>query len=374
MRVLIVPDKFKGTLTATAAAKVIAKGWRQVRPQDKVELLPMSDGGDGFGEVLSAQVHAQAIRLQTVDAARRSCRALWWWEPKSKTAITESANIIGLAQLPPGKFHPFELDTSGLGAVIRAAANKGAQHCLVGIGGSATNDAGFGLARSLGWRFANRSGRAITQWTQLHTLANLHPPESTPLSLSLIVAMDVQNPLLGAQGCTRVYGPQKVLRPGDFALAERCLRRLARVTERHFGVDYAQQPGAGAAGGLGFGFSCFLGARLESGFEVFARYSGLAKRIDKADVVLTGEGAIDRQTLMGKGVGQIGQWCRKRKIPCLAFAGTVLANETKVCFTSARSLTELTTLREAKARAAFWLERLAIQVAREWQPMRKRKR
>src|SRR5262245_59514644 len=122
LKVLIVPDKFKGTLSAPAAAEAMAAGWRQARPKDDLELLPMSDGGDGFGEALGARLGAKVQRVKTVDAAHRPCTAEWWWEPKSRTAIIESARVIGLANLPPGKFHPFQLDTFGLGAVIRAAS------------------------------------------------------------------------------------------------------------------------------------------------------------------------------------------------------------------------------------------------------------
>jgi glycerate kinase len=363
MRVLVVPDKFKGTLTARAAAAAIAKGWRRIRPQDKIEVLPMSDGGDGFGEVLSKQIKATRQRIETVDAAHRRCVSTWWWAKDTKTAIIESANVIGLAQLPAGKFHPFELDTFGLGAVVSAAAQKGARRCLVGIGGSATNDAGFGLARSVGWEFLDQSGQPVTRWTDLHKLTKLRRPPHLPQFTSVIVAVDVQNLLIGARGCTRVYGPQKGFRPKDFPVAERALCRLALVVERELGIDYAREPGAGAAGGLGFGFSCFLGAKLESGFELFARHANLANHISRSDLVLTGEGAIDRQTLMGKGVGQVGLMCRKHKVPCVALAGTVLAGNTNRYFTQARGLVELTTIEDAKARAAFWLEEVASRVA-----------
>ncbi|MDB6016581.1 MAG: Glycerate kinase [Pedosphaera sp.] len=366
LKVLLVPDKFKGTLTAQAAAAAMAKGWRQARPHDALELLPMSDGGDGFGEIMGAQLQGKEQRVVTVDAAHRRCRARWWWEAKTKTAVIESAEIIGLAKLPPRKFHPFQLDTFGLGEVIRAAVAKGAQHCIVGIGGSATNDGGFGLARSLGWEFLDRNGKAITQWKQLQGLASLRPPKRRRWFESLLVAVDVQNPLLGRHGATRVYGPQKGLRKKDFALAERCLRRLAAVVKRDSGYDYAPEPGSGAAGGLGFGLSCFLGARLESGFDLFARHSRLAKHLQEADLVITGEGAIDEQTFMGKGVGQIGQRCHENKIPCLALAGTVSARgKNKGWFTRMHGLNELTTIEEAKARPAYWLRRLAKAAAGE---------
>src|SRR5437867_1363494 len=152
-KVLVVPDKFKGTLTAQAAAELIAEGWHEARPQDKLELLPMSDGGDGFGEVLSRLLDVQEQTIATLDAAHSPREAKWWWDPKTRTAIIESAKIIGLALLPPNKFHPFDLDTFGLGAALQAAADMCARHCLMGIGGSATNDGVVVVAGSLGWQY-----------------------------------------------------------------------------------------------------------------------------------------------------------------------------------------------------------------------------
>jgi glycerate 2-kinase len=364
-RVLIIPDKFKGTLTAPAAAHAIASGWRRMRPHDSLDLLPMSDGGDGFGEVTSALLQARSRWVQTVDAAHRPCVARWWWEPRTRTAIIESAAIIGLAMLPPGRFHPFQLDTRGLGTVMRAAAKHGATRCLMGIGGSATNDGGFGLARVLGWHFLDRNGQLIERWTDLHRLKHICAPRRRRWFARALVATDVQNLLLGSQGATRVYGPQKGLPRRDFALAERCLARLAHVVQQQFGRDLAHVPGAGAAGGLGFGLSAFLGAELKPGFDLFARHAALARRLRAADLVITGEGAIDRSTLMGKGVGQIAQRCRQLNIPCIGLAGTLSASRRKAdFFTRAHALTELTTVKQAKAQPALWLERLARQVAR----------
>lgn len=367
LQVLIVPDKFKGTLTAAEAAAAMARGWRRERPADGLELLPMSDGGDGFGEVMSAALNARVKTVQTVDSLGQPCTAQWWWHAATGTAIIESAKIMGLAQLPAGAPHPFERDTFGLGAAVRAAAAVGARRCLVGIGGSATNDGGFGLARSLDWEFFDRAGAPITRWPELHRLHSLQVPRRKHWFPSLIVAVDVRNRLLGARGCTRVYGPQKGLLPEDFAAAERCLRRLATVTRRQLGRDYAIEPGSGAAGGLGFGFRCFLGARLEPGFELFAHHAGLARRLRAADLVLTGEGAIDKSTLMGKGVGQVADWCRRRGIPCLGLAGAVTARHpAKGGFTQARGLVDLTTLEEAKARPAHWLTELAREMGRSF--------
>jgi glycerate kinase len=364
LHVLIIPDKFKGTLTARAAAEAIARGWRRARTGDRLSLLPMSDGGDGFGEVTSALLKARIQRAKTVDAAHLPCSARWWWEPRTRTAIIESAAVIGLAMLPPNRFHPFQLDTRGLGAVVRAAAKRGARRCLMGIGGSATNDGGFGLARALGWEFLDREGEPIEQWTGLGQLARIRAPKRRRWFSSFVVATDVRNRLLGRRGATGVYGPQKGLRPQDFSLAERCLGRLARVVHRQFGRDFAREPGAGAAGGLGFGLLAFLGAELQPGFDLFARQAALERQLHAADLVVTGEGAIDRSTLMGKGVGQIAQRCRQLNIPCIGLAGVLGASPGMGArFTQAHALTELTSVAQAKAKPAQGLERLAKRVA-----------
>ena len=368
MKVLIVPDKFKGTLTAFAASEAIARGWNRVRPKDSLELLPMSDGGDGFGEIISRLLQAEIQEVKTVDAAHRPLMAHWWWAPKSKLAIIESARVIGLALLPSAKYHPFELDTFGLGAVLREAIVKGAKRCLVGIGGSATNDAGFGLARSLGWQFVTKLGEAVESWTALHLISQISRPKQTWSFNELLVAVDVRNPLLGKQGCTRVYGPQKGLRPADFPLADRCLNRLARVVKKQFQIDCANEPGAGAAGGLGYGLRCFAGARLVPGFDLFARFGKLLEKIRSAHLVITGEGAIDQSTLMGKGVGEVAVLCRREGIPCIGLAGIISdPAAAQLGFTQAHALTPaLTAGEKARAEPARWLEKLAAQVARAW--------
>ena len=369
LKVLIVPDKFKGTLTAQAAAEAIARGWKISRPGDAVDLLPMSDGGDGFGEILSRLMRTVLQTVSTVDAAHRPLVADWWWAADTKTAIIESAKVIGLARLPPQKFHPFELDTLGLGAVLRSAAEKGAEHFLFGIGGSATNDGGFGLARALGWSFLNeRDGQPIQRWTELWSLKQLLTPKDALRWPNLRVAVDVQNSLLGPAGASRIYGPQKGLAQNDMTLAERCLSRLAEVAQAEFHRDFASEPGSGAAGGLGFGLRCFLGAQLERGFGLFAEYSQLLKRLSSAQMVITGEGAIDQSSMMGKGVGEIANLCCARKVPCIGLAG-VLGDSglAKQRFTQLHGLTPgLTTEEQAKSRSAFWLEQLAAAVARNW--------
>ncbi len=368
LKVLIAPDKFKGTLSARAAAEAMARGWSRERPEDRIELLPISDGGDGFGELVSAIAGAEARRCRTVDAAHRSCEGQWWLEARSRLAIIEAARVNGLALLPAGKYHPFELDTWGLGALFEAAAAAGARRCLVGIGGSATNDAGFGLARALGWVFLNDCGRVIERWTELHSLSQFRFPPAWPRFEEVVVAVDVRNPLLGPEGCTRIYGPQKGLKEEDFMFAERCLGRLAEVARRELRADLASQPGSGAAGGLGFGLLAFLAARLEPGFAVFGRHARLWDRLADAHLVVSGEGAIDASTLMGKGVGELAEGCRRRGLPCLALAGRVADREqARRRFARVYAMTpDLTEPARALAEPAAWLERLAAQAAREW--------
>jgi len=365
MKVLIAPDKFKGTLTAAQAAEAIARGWRSARPQDNLDLLPMSDGGDGFGEVMSLLMNATPQPARAIDAAHRPCEAIWWWDRESETAIVESARVVGLANLPPGKYHPFELDTLGLGQLLKIVADHGARRCLIGIGGSATNDGGVGMARALGWIFLNRQGEKIERWAELHHLSQIHRPESAALFDELIVAVDVQNPLLGPEGCTRIYGPQKGLRPDDFDLAERCLEELTNVLQKQFAIDFSREPGAGAAGGLGFGLCSFAVARLLPGFELFAEHSRLPRRLKAAELVITGEGAIDRQTLMGKGVGQIAKLCVEAGVACWGLAG-MAQEQDKGSFDRLYRLTELTTAEEAINKAAQWLEQLASLAAKQY--------
>lgn len=370
-RVLIVPDKFKGTLSADEVAKAIARGWKNSHPHDTLTLLPMSDGGDGFGEITSKLLGAKPRKIKTVDAAHQPIETIWWWNPKTKTAVIESAKVIGLAMLPPKKFHPFQLDTFGLGKVLLAAEKLGARRCIIGIGGSATNDGGFGMARALEWKFLDAAGEQITEWISLNSLKTVATPKK--LRMKITVAVDVQNPLLGPRGATRVYGPQKGLRAEDFPIAEAALGKLTRVfqsgsstfrlSRNSLKAELQQIPGAGAAGGLGFGLMAFANAKPKSGFEIFSCAANLGKHLRKSDLVLTGEGAIDRQTLMGKGVGQVGLLCKQFKIPCIAIAGVVEEpQKAKKLFTQTLALLDVTNLKNAKTHPAEFLEKITAEI------------
>ncbi len=363
-QVLIVPDKFKGSLSAREAAGAIARGWAVACPGDTLALLPMSDGGDGFGPVMAEALGLEERLFDGIDAAGQARQTAWWLDTESAQAVVETAQSNGLALLPGGQFHPFDLDTRGVGGLLLAAGQSGVTQCLAGIGGSATNDGGFGMARSLGWVFRDESGKEIERWTGLDGLAAIESPASRAWP-SVTVASDVQNPLLGIDGATRVYGPQKGMRPGDFAKVDACFGRLAKVAAETLGTDFSVTPGAGAAGGLGFGLMAFAGAAIELGFEVFADATGLESKVAEADFVVTAEGAIDEQTLMGKGTGQVAALCRRLGKPCIGLAGQLALGQAEVdpgealFWRLGAIVPDLASESEAMANAATHLERLA---------------
>lgn len=428
LRVLIAPDAYKGSLDAMAAAQAIAAGWRRQRPDDLLDLCPMADGGDGFGLVLAQWLDAELRLCDTVDAAGRPRQARWWLAPAPRLpmpvahqpvatapppafiALVESAEVIGLALLPPALRHPLPmdgvapdaahqpppahgdpnsdgpdrsgLDCSGLGSrgldsrglapLLLAAAQAGAERLLIGLGGSATNDGGFGLARALGWRFFDGDGAAIRRWGDLERLERVEPPPQPPLLPQLVIAVDVRNPLLGPKGATAIYGPQKGLTEQQLPRAEACLRRLAQCLEaRDPGV--AERPGSGAAGGLGYGLQVFCGGRLRAGAELVAELCGLEPRLRAADLVIAGEGHFDRQSLMGKGTGRLLRRAQRAGRPSLllvgqldgaALQGAQAEAATQGCAVAARALVpDFTDLSQACAAPALWLERLAQRAA-----------
>ena len=370
LNILIIPDKFKGTLTAFEAAEAMAGGWRKGRPEDRLETLPMSDGGDGFGETLARQERGQLRRIATVDAAGQSITAPWWRLPDSNTAIVESACVVGLARLPEGKYHPFELDSRGLGIVMAELRRQSVKRVLIGLGGSATNDGGFGMATALGWRFLRPDRSPIERWPELTALRTIEAPAEARNDWEVTVAVDVQNRLLGAEGATRIYGPQKGLREDELPVAEACLERMAECLRRLNGRDDARRAGAGAAGGLGFGLFSFFDAQARLGFDVFAELTGLEAKIAWADLVITGEGALDASTMMGKGVGQVANRCRRQGKPCLGLSGVTTVRPSAVSGISRTySLTpDLAGLDEAMAHSSRLLTHLAERAAREWRP------
>jgi len=319
-KILIVADKFKGSLNANSVARVIASGWSNVWPDDQIEQLPMSDGGDGFGSIMADHMDLSEQFFLGCDAARRDCELSYWIDDSFKKAVFEAAVSNGLFHFQKEKYHPFELDTWGVGELLLNLKLNKVEECLIGIGGSSTNDAGFGMARALGWRFFNNEREEIINWTDLSSLKSIIEPESIVWP-SITVASDVLNPLLGLNGSTWVYGSQKGLNKKDFAVADKCFERLAKIASDKIGNDFSVHSGAGAAGGLGFGMLAFAGAKICSGFELFAEKTNLESKICNSDLVITAEGKMDSQTLMGKGTGQVASMSRRLGKKCIGLAG-----------------------------------------------------
>lgn len=337
------------------------------RPADTIRILPICDGGDGFGETLAALEKAKPVPCHTLDAAHRPVTASWWWQEEQKMAIVESACVIGLAQLPTSKYHPFELDTFGLGSVLNEIAKQGAETCVIGIGGSATNDGGFGMAKALGWKFLREDQLEITTWTGLDQLSVISPPKKSQLFKNLIIASDVENLLLGDKGASRIYGPQKGLLPNEMHKSEVCLQSLSERVDAYVKHDWRLEPGSGAAGGLGYGLMAFLGGKAESGFDYFARRADLDSQLEWADIVVTGEGCLDLSSLMGKGAGGVASKSNKMGKACIGIAGKANDEDNISClFSNIYSITpSLTNQESALEFASKWLTKLARNAAND---------
>ncbi len=326
MRILIAIDKFKGSIPATIAAQAIASALKQAFPEAECDLCPIADGGEGTAEAVIAALNGQSCETATFDAQNRPVTARYGLvhDAGHLEAIMEMSAASGLAMVSDLPLDPATASTRGTGLMMLDAIARGANRIVIGIGGSATNDAGVGMAASLGFRFLDASGSPL-----LPIIANmdrLMKIERISLTLpEILVACDVNNPLLGPHGCTRVYGPQKGVK--DFAYFESRLQHLADIVKRDLGVDDRDVPGAGAAGGLGFGLMSICGAKLTSGFDLIANLVHLRDRIAAADLVITGEGRLDAQTLHGKGPMGVADMARELGKPVVAFAGAIEAED-----------------------------------------------
>ena len=312
MRILIAPDKFKGTLNAREVGDNIAKGLRDVLPDAKIDIVPMADGGEGTAEVISDALGASWLKCKAHDPLHREIEARYGWIAKQELAVMEMSEAAGMRRLQPSELNPEIAGTFGVGEMILDAAQRGAEQIIIGLGGSATNDGGFGMARALGFRFLGAAAAKLDGFkpSSLKGLERIERPAGLKLP-KIIAAVDVRNPLLGENGATRVFGPQKGVTPDRIENFELALTRLADVVAQEFGFDYRNEVGAGAAGGLGFGLMSFCGAKIRPGFDVVAESVGLETKMKDVDLVITGEGSLDRQTLEGKTPAGVAQLARK---------------------------------------------------------------
>jgi glycerate kinase len=317
MHILIAPDKFKGSLSAREVAENIALGLRDVLRGAQIDIAPMADGGEGTAEVICDALGGSWLKCKAHDPLGREIDARYACIADRKLAVLEMSEAAGMWRLSKDERDPLRTDTFGVGEMILDAANRGANEIIIGLGGSATNDGGFGMARALGFRFDyehEQEHEHEQKVTCLLHLAKIAKPKDLTLP-KIIAAVDVRNPLLGENGATRVFGPQKGAVDDKIDNLERALAKLADVVSKELGVDYRDEPGAGAAGGLGFGLMNFCGARIRPGFDVVAEAVRLESKMKDVDLVITGEGSLDRQTLEGKtpaGVAQLAKKLGKR--------------------------------------------------------------
>ncbi|MFY1686980.1 glycerate kinase [Plantactinospora sp. WMMB782] len=376
MRILICPDKFAGTLSASQVAEAVRDGWREGAPGDELVLRPLSDGGPGFVEVLAAALPGRRVPVLTVDPLGRPVDGEILVTADG-TAYLESAQACGLHLLAPDERDPKRTTSYGLGALLATAAEAGARRAVVGLGGSAVNDAGAGLLAALNAVPVDATGTALPYGgAALLAVAGLTGRPQTR-GMELVAATDVDNPLTGLTGASNVFGPQKGATREDVLLLDDALRRFAEVLERDLPgcpSGLAGLPGAGAAGGLGAALLA-LGGRCESGIGLVTRLTGLDDAYDQADLVITGEGSFDHQSLRGKVVAGVAGAARDRGIPCVVLAGRVSAGRRE---SSAAGVTEAHSLVEhfggephggverAMSRPAEGLRALAARLAGQW--------
>lgn len=367
MQILVAPDKFKGSLSATEAVEAITRGWRAVRPGDELVAAPIADGGEGFAEALCTALGGEWILRTARDPIGREVEARYAWVAAEKLAIIEMSEASGLWRLKSAERDPLRANTFGTGQLIRDAAERGARRILVGLGGSATTDGGIGMVAALGYETLTSDGEELEPVPgNLPALTRIVSDGAIELP-EVIAACDVQNPLLGPRGTAHVFSPQKGADAPTVAALEVALETLAEVALEEFGRDFRDTPGAGAAGGLGFGLLTFCGAQIRSGFDLVAEVLRLEERIAASDLVLTGEGRLDAQTLEGKGPAGVAALARKHQRRVLAFAGSVAAEAEPLFDATLPIIDQPITLEAAMARGAEFLERASARAARLFQ-------
>jgi len=370
MRVVIAPDKFRGSLSAPEVAAHLAAGLIRAAPATEVVQVPVADGGDGtLDAALSAgyrrvPVRAEGPTGEPVETA---------YAERNGVAVVEMADVSGLRLLPDGRAMARTASSYGTGEVVRAALDAGCRRIVLGVGGSASTDGGAGLVQALGARLLDAGGREVGRGgaalaaVESLDLAGLHPALG---EAEVVVASDVDNPLLGPRGAAAVYGPQKRASPADVAELDAALSQWAQAVRSVTGDDVADRPGAGAAGGVGFAALAVLGATLRPGIDLVLDLVGFRAALPGVGLVVTGEGSLDEQTLHGKAPAGVAAAARAADVPVVAVAGRSLLDLTDLAPTGIRAAYALTDIEPDPARcmseAGPLLERLAMRVAADW--------
>ena len=330
MKILLAPDKFRGSLTAAEVCEAMSEGIRKALPNAEILAIPMADGGEGTAEILTHNAGGQMHSVSVSDPLGRKIMAEFGLAADGKTAYLEMAAASGLRLLQSHERNPLQTSTFGTGELIQEALNKGAQQLILGIGGSATTDGGVGMAAALGWRFEDKSGRnLVPNGSSLGQIQKIIPPANFT-QINIQVACDVTAPLYGPTGAACVYASQKGANAEMVVQLDEGLKHLANLIQRDFGVDLAQVAGTGAAGGLGFGLLFFLNATLKEGVKIVMEQTYFEEKLLGVDLVFTGEGKMDDQTLQGKLIAGIAKAAQHNGIPVVALCGTLLITPEEV--------------------------------------------
>lgn len=324
MKIVIAPDSFKDSLEAADVARAIAAGLAKALPDAQLIECPMADGGEGTMQAILAASDGELRRLTVRGPLGTAVEAGWGWLPQTRTAIIEMAQASGLQQVPTGQRDACRSCTWGTGELVAAALDAGAQRVVLAIGGSATNDAGSGMLRALGLRLLDADDQPLAEGgLALGDLARLDASQLDPrlAHVQFEVAADVDNPLCGPQGASAIFGPQKGASAQQVQALDQALGHFADHCARLLGQDVRDYPGCGAAGGMGFAARAFMGAQFRAGVEVVAELAGLQTHVRDADLVVTGEGRFDAQTLRGKTPMGVARVAKRHGVPVIVLAG-----------------------------------------------------
>lgn len=323
MNILIAPDSFKESLAAIDVCRAIESGFRTVFPNADVTLLPMADGGEGTSEVLAFALDGSWIEVLVHDPLLRPIRARYLMLADN-TAVIETASACGLPLLAVHERNPMLTSSFGVGELIIDAINNGAERLIIGLGGSATNDGGAGMLQALGMKFFDDKDQLLKSGGgELINLARIDSSDFLLKDIHIEVASDVINPLCGQLGASAIFAPQKGASAADVIDLDKSLSNFANITCNHGYPDYRNTQGAGAAGGLGFALLTFLNAKMQSGFEIVADSVQLSEHVSRTDLVITGEGKLDAQSLMGKVAVGVANCAKAQNKPVIAICGGV---------------------------------------------------
>lgn len=320
MNIVIAIDSFKGSISSIDAGNTVKEAILARYPQDQVQVFPLADGGEGTVDALTQGLGGSIVPVKVTGPLGEPVESRYGYIPALEAAVIEMADASGLTLVPAEKRNPLYTTTYGLGELILVAIDKGCRHFIIGIGGSATNDAGLGMLTALGYKFYQKDGSPCDVYGQnLQDVARIDTTSCHPLlkECQFEIACDVTNPLCGSQGCSAIYGPQKGATPEIIKRMDKDIAAFADLAEKSTGITGSELPGAGAAGGLGFAFHTFLQGTLTPGIELVLKSIKIQQALATADILITGEGRMDMQTAMGKAPVGVAQLAKKCHSPCL---------------------------------------------------------